>query len=57
MPAATLPPEPLKRLGGSAIRAATLAVEAAQEEGRAGPVLARAVAAVPRLLRMPLGTR
>jgi len=56
-PAATLPPEPLKRLGGSAIRAATLAVEAAQEEGRAGSALARAVAAVPRLLRMPLGTR
>ncbi len=56
-PAATLPPEPLKRLGGGAIRAATLAVEHAQERGERGPALARAVAAVPRLLRMPLGTR
>jgi glycine/D-amino acid oxidase-like deaminating enzyme len=54
---ASLPPEPFKRLGGGAIRTATLAVEAAQEDGRAGPALARAVAAVPRLLRMSLGTR
>ena len=56
-PSAALPPEPLKRLGGGAIRAATLAVEAAQEQHRPGPPLARALAAVPRLLRMPLGTR
>ncbi|MBA2614306.1 MAG: FAD-dependent oxidoreductase, partial [Actinobacteria bacterium] len=56
-PEASLPPEPLKRLGGGAIRAATLAVEAAEEAGRRGPGIARIVSALPRLLRMPLGTR
>jgi glycine/D-amino acid oxidase-like deaminating enzyme len=56
-PSAALPPEPFKRLGGGAVRAATLAVEAAQEQGGRGPAPARAVSAIPRLLRMPLGTR
>ena len=56
-PSASLPPEPLKRLGGGAIRAATLAVERAEEQGERGPAAARAVSAIPRLLRMPLGTR
>ena len=53
----SLPPEPLKRLGGGIIRSALLAVEDAQEQGRRGSVPARVVAALPRLLRMPLGTR
>jgi len=56
-PTASLPPEPLKRLGGGAIRGAILAAEEAEEEGRTAPALARAVGALPRLLRMPLGTR
>ena len=56
-PGASLPPEPLKRLGGGAIRAAILAVEEAEEAGRRPPLAARAVGMLPRLLRMPLGTR
>jgi glycine/D-amino acid oxidase-like deaminating enzyme len=56
-PAASLPPEPLKRLGGGAIRGAILAAEEAEEEDRRAPAVARAVGALPRLLRMPLGTR
>jgi hypothetical protein len=56
-PEASLPPEPLKRLGGGAIRGAILAAEEAEEEGRRAPAVARAVGALPRLLRMPLGTR
>ena len=56
-PTASLPPEPLKRLGGGAIRGAILAAEEAEEEGRRAPAVARAVGALPRLLRMPLGTR
>ena len=52
-----LPPEPLKRLGGGLVRAAIIACEEAEEEGRrAGPV-ARGVAALPRLLGMQIGTR
>jgi len=56
-PRAGLPPEPVKRIGGGVIRSATLAVEAAEERGQRGAVPARAVAALPRVLRMPLGTR
>jgi glycine/D-amino acid oxidase-like deaminating enzyme len=56
-PRASLPPEPVKRLGGGVIRAATLAVEEAEERGGRGPLATRAVAALPRVLRMPLGTR
>jgi len=54
---ATVPPEPLRRLGGGAIRAAILACEEAEEAGRRPPPAARAVAAVPRLLGMRLGQR
>ena len=56
-PRASLPPEPAKRLGGGLVRAAVLASEEAEEEGRRATVVARAAAAIPRLLRMPLGTR
>ena len=52
-----LPPEPLRRLGGAAVRAATLACEDAAEAGLPAPRAARAVAAVPGLLGIPLGTR
>jgi glycine/D-amino acid oxidase-like deaminating enzyme len=53
----SLPPEPLKRLGGGLVRAAILACEQAEDEGRRGPLAARVVGAVPRLLGMQLGTR
>ncbi|MDQ3866798.1 MAG: FAD-dependent oxidoreductase, partial [Actinomycetota bacterium] len=56
-PQASLPPEPVKRLGGGLIRTATLAVEEAEERGRRASLAARSVAALPRVLRMPLGTR
>jgi hypothetical protein len=52
-----LPPEPLKRIGGAAVRAAALALEQADEDGRPPPVLTRAVAALPRLLGMRIGLR
>jgi len=53
----SLPPEPLKRLGGGLVRAAIMACEQAEEEGRRPAALARAGAALPRLLRMQIGTR
>jgi len=52
-----LPPEPLKRLGGGLVRAAIIACEEAEEEGRRPGLPARLGAAVPRLLRMQIGTR
>lgn len=52
-----LPPEPLRRIGGGAIRAASLACEEAADAGRKAPPVARAVAAVPGLIGIPLGTR
>jgi glycine/D-amino acid oxidase-like deaminating enzyme len=53
----SLPPEPLKRLGGGLVRAAIMACEEAEEEGRRASIAARAGAALPRLLRMQIGTR
>jgi glycine/D-amino acid oxidase-like deaminating enzyme len=52
-----LPPEPFRRVGGGLVRWAIMACEAAEEEGRRGPLAARAGAALPRLLGMELGTR
>jgi glycine/D-amino acid oxidase-like deaminating enzyme len=52
-----LPPEPLKRLGGGLVRAAIMACEAADEEGRPAPLAARAGAAIPWLVGMQIGTR
>jgi glycine/D-amino acid oxidase-like deaminating enzyme len=52
-----LPPEPLKRLGGGAVRSALLAVEEAEQEGRRAPLLARLGATLPGLLGMRIGTR
>ena len=52
-----LPPEPLTRIGGGLVRAAIMACEAAEEEGRRPPLPARAAAALPRLLGMQIGTR
>jgi glycine/D-amino acid oxidase-like deaminating enzyme len=53
----SLPPEPFKRLGGGLVRRAILAVEYAEEDGRRAALSARAVAQLPRLLRMQIGTR
>jgi glycine/D-amino acid oxidase-like deaminating enzyme len=53
----SLPPEPLKRIGGGLVRAAILAYEEAEEAGRRPSLVARAGAAVPRKLGMRIGTR
>jgi glycine/D-amino acid oxidase-like deaminating enzyme len=52
-----LPSEPIRRLGGGLVRAAILACEEKAEEGARGPFYARAVAGVPRLIGMQIGTR
>ena len=54
---ARLPREPFRHVGGAAIRAAILATEEAAESGGRAPRTARAVAALPRLLGLRLGTR
>lgn len=52
-----LPPEPLRRIGGGIVRAAIMRCEDAEEQGRRAPLVARAAAALPKLLGMELGTR
>jgi glycine/D-amino acid oxidase-like deaminating enzyme len=52
-----LPPEPFRHLGGGLVRASIMACESAEEQGRTPPLAARAGAALPRLLRMQIGTR
>jgi glycine/D-amino acid oxidase-like deaminating enzyme len=52
-----LPPEPLKRLGGAAVRAAVLRLEQADSAGRRPSLGARAVASLPRLLGLRIGLR
>jgi glycine/D-amino acid oxidase-like deaminating enzyme len=52
-----LPPEPLRHLGGALVRRAILSVEAADEDGRRPSLLARGVAALPRVLGLRIGTR
>jgi glycine/D-amino acid oxidase-like deaminating enzyme len=53
----SLPPEPLKHLGGALVRSAILACEYAEEENRRAPWPARLGAVLPRLFGMELGTR
>jgi glycine/D-amino acid oxidase-like deaminating enzyme len=53
----SLPPEPLKRFGGGIVRAAVIACEEADEAGVRPSLIARAGAAIPRVLRMQIGTR
>jgi len=53
----SLPPEPLKRLGGGVVRRSIMAVERADEDGRRPPLAARLGAALPRLFGMEIGTR
>ena len=52
-----LPPEPLKGWGGAVVRGAALRVEEAEEAGRTAPAPLRAVAALPRVLGLRVGTR
>ena len=52
-----LPPEPLRYVGGRVVRWGTLASEEAIGAGRRPSAAARAAAAIPRLLRMPIGVR
>jgi glycine/D-amino acid oxidase-like deaminating enzyme len=52
-----LPPEPFRYAGGKVVRWGTLAAEEAVAAGRRPPLAARAAAAIPRLLRMPIGIR
>jgi glycine/D-amino acid oxidase-like deaminating enzyme len=52
-----LPPEPFRYVGGAAVRRAILAVERAEEESRRAGLVARAVAALPRVLGLRVGTR
>ncbi len=52
-----LPPEPLRYAGGKLVRWGTLSSEDAVGSGRRPSALARFAAAIPRLLRMPIGTR
>jgi glycine/D-amino acid oxidase-like deaminating enzyme len=52
-----LPPEPLRFLGAAAIRRATLRVEEADDEGSRAASPARAIAALPRVLGLRIGTR
>jgi glycine/D-amino acid oxidase-like deaminating enzyme len=53
----SLPPEPLRRLGGGLIRSAILACEEAEDAGRRPNGAAQAVASLPRRLGLRVGTR
>ncbi|MFN8185881.1 MAG: FAD-dependent oxidoreductase [Gaiellales bacterium] len=52
-----LPPEPIRGVGGALVRAAILACEEREEDGLRVPVAARAVASLPRLFGLRIGTR
>jgi glycine/D-amino acid oxidase-like deaminating enzyme len=54
-PSARVPPEPLRYVGGRAIRAAVVRKEAAEEAGRAADPLARMVAAIPERIGIHVG--
>jgi glycine/D-amino acid oxidase-like deaminating enzyme len=53
----TLPPEPLRYWGGRAMRGAIIACEEAEEQNRPPPLMMSAVASLPRLLGLRIGTR
>jgi glycine/D-amino acid oxidase-like deaminating enzyme len=52
-----LPPEPFRYVGGRVVRWGTLSNEEAVGAGRRPSAVARAAAAIPRVLRMPIGVR
>jgi glycine/D-amino acid oxidase-like deaminating enzyme len=53
----SLPPEPFRYYGGRAVRRAILACEDAEERDQPAPLAANAVAAIPRLFGLRIGTR
>ncbi|HXL69629.1 MAG TPA: FAD-binding oxidoreductase, partial [Rhizomicrobium sp.] len=53
----TLPPEPFRTWGGRAVRRAIIACEEAEEQSRRPPPLASAMAALPKLFGLRIGTR
>jgi glycine/D-amino acid oxidase-like deaminating enzyme len=53
----SLPPEPFRYYGGRAIRRAVLACEDAEERNQPAPMIASAVAALPRVFGLKIGTR
>jgi glycine/D-amino acid oxidase-like deaminating enzyme len=52
-----LPPEPFRYWGGRAVRRAIIACEEAEEQNRSPSPLASAVASVPKLFGLRIGTR
>jgi glycine/D-amino acid oxidase-like deaminating enzyme len=56
-PLPALPPEPLRYIGASAVRAAILTCETAEERDQVPPPWARAIAALPKLFHLSVGTR
>jgi glycine/D-amino acid oxidase-like deaminating enzyme len=52
-----LPPEPVKGWGGALVRGAALRVEEAEEAGRRAALPLRAIAALPRVAGLRIGTR
>jgi glycine/D-amino acid oxidase-like deaminating enzyme len=52
-----LPPEPLKGWGGALVRGAALRVEEAEQAGRRAALPLRAVATLPRVAGLRIGTR
>jgi len=52
-----LPPEPIKRLGGGLVRGAALRAEEAEQSGRRPALPLRAIAALPRVVGLRVGTR
>ncbi len=53
----TLPPEPFRTWGGRAVRRAIIACEEAEEQNRMPPPLANAMASLPKLFGLRIGTR
>jgi glycine/D-amino acid oxidase-like deaminating enzyme len=56
-PVARFPPQPLRFLGGAAIRRAALACEEAEDRQAAPPRAAALVASIPRIVGLKVGTR
>jgi len=52
-----LPPEPIKRLGGGLVRGAALRAEEAEQAGRRPALPLQAIAALPRVVGLRVGTR
>jgi glycine/D-amino acid oxidase-like deaminating enzyme len=52
-----LPPEPIKGVGGGLVRGAALRVEEAEQAGRRPALPLRAIAALPRVVGLRVGTR